>query len=191
MSNILTPVFRVSYPNLFKAKKNDLNGKDEYSVVALFPKMTDFSKLKAAGQELIEAKWGKGKKLPPLFKSPFRNQSDRAKEDEVTGKLILPEGYEEGGIFINFKTQQRPGIVDQNVQDIVDSSEIYAGCYCRATVRPYVFDIKGSCGLAFGLQNIQKIKDGDPISGRTKAQDDFAPVGQDMGATQSANDIFG
>ncbi len=192
MSNVMTPVFRASYPALFKSKLNDLNGEQEYSVVALFPKNADMSKLKAAAQAVIEEKWGKEKnKWPKNLKSPFRLQEEREKYDEETGKKLLPAGHEAGAIFMNLKSKQKPGLVNADVQDILDASEIYAGCYCRATVRPYAYEVKGNAGIAFGLQNVQKVKDGDPLSGRTKATDDFAPVGAEMSAPdKSATSMF-
>ncbi len=189
MANVMTPVFRISYPNLFKSKKNDLSGKDEYSCVALFPKNADLSKLKAAAQAVIEEKWGADKKKwPAPMKSPFRDQGERAKYDDVSDKKVLPAGYEEGALFMTLKSEQRPGVVDKNVQDITDTSEIYAGSFCRATIRPYAYSNKGNHGVAFGLQNVQKVKDGDPLSGRTKAQDDFSPVAEEMAT--SANGLF-
>lgn len=192
MSNVMTPEFRISYPNIFKAKKNDLNGKDEYSCVALFKKGQDLSALKKAAQTVIEDKWGKDKnKWPALLKSPFRDQGERAKIDQNTGKKVLPAGYEEGAFFMTLKSEQRPGVVDQNVQDVLDTSVIYAGCFCRATIRAYAYDNKGNRGVAFGLQNVQKVKDGDPLSGRTKAQDDFSPVAVEETANGSAADLFG
>ena len=54
MSKGTTPKFRVSYPNVFKPRRNELNGKDEYSVVALFKKGEDLSKLKKLVQEAAE-----------------------------------------------------------------------------------------------------------------------------------------
>lgn len=191
MSNVMTPTFRISYPNVFKAKTNELNGKAEYSCVALFPKNADISKLKAAAQAAIEAKWGKEKhKWPTNMKSPFRDQGERAKVDEVTGKKFLPAGYEDGALFLTLKSDQKPGIVDSNVQEILDPSEIYAGCFCRATIRAYAYDAKGNKGVAFGLQNIQKVKDGDPLSGRTRATDDFSPIGEEAAAGGSAANLF-
>lgn len=186
--NVRTPDFRASYPNLFKAKKNELNGKDEYSVVALFKKGQDLSVLKAAATAAIELKWGKDKaKWPSQLKSPFRDQGDRAKTDE-NGRKVLPGGYEDGAIFMTLKSDQRPGMVDQNVVPIIDTSEVYAGVFLRATIRFYAYDHKGNRGVGCGLQNIQKVKDGDPISGRVKAEDDFAPVPKEM--TESATGLF-
>ncbi len=176
---IVTPEFRVSYPHLFKAKLNDLNGKEEYSVVALFKKGEDLSLLKKAAQEAIMKKWGSDKtKWPANLKSPFRDQKEREKDG------ALPGGHEAGAIFMNFKSKEKPQVVDANVQPILDESEFYAGCYARASVNAYAYDQKGNRGVAFGLGNIQFVKDGDPLGGRTRASDDFESV---AGADSDAN----
>jgi len=192
MANVNTPTFRVSYPNVFKAKKNDLNGKDEFSVVALFKKGEDLTKLKEAAQKAIVEKWGPDKaKWPANLRTPFRLQEERAKE--VDGKRVLPAGHEEGAIFLNLKSSQRPGVVDQNVQDIIDESQFYAGCYARASVNAYAYDQKGNRGVSFGLGNIQKVRDGEPLGNRARPEADFAPIqveGGDAAATGSATDIF-
>lgn len=189
--NVNTPKFRVSYPNVFKAKRNDLSGQDEYSIEALFPKGADLSKLKAAAQEAIVAKWGPDKeKWPKNLRSPFRDQAEKAKE--VDGKRILPPACEEGAIFINLKSKQRPGVVDQNVQDIIDESQFYAGCYAIASVNAYAYDQKGNRGVSFGLGNVQKVADGEPLGNRSKPEQDFAPIQTEEkpSATGSATDIF-
>lgn len=193
MANINTPTFRVSYPNVFKAKKNDLNGKDEFSIVALFKKGEDISALKTAAQKAITDKWGPDKaKWPQNLRSPFRDQAERAKE--VDGKRILPAGHEEGAIFLNLKSSQRPGVVDQNVQDILDESQFYAGCFARASVNAYAYDQKGNRGVSFGLGNIQKVKDGEPLGNRARPESDFAPIAVEESAGKSAgasaSDIF-
>jgi len=111
MENVITPKFRVSYPQVFKPKLNDLNGKQEYSVVAIFPPGTDMAALNAQVAEEAAEKWGPDKaKWPKPLRNPIRKNEEREKE----GKL--PDGYEAGGVFINFKGSQRPGVVDQNVQ---------------------------------------------------------------------------
>lgn len=176
--NVLTPNFRVSYPNVFKAKKNELNGKDEYSMTALFPYGLDskeFDALKKEAARAIQEKWGD--KKPANLRSPFRDQAEREKD----GKL--PDGYVKGHIFINLKSTQRPGLVDQARQDIIDETQFYAGCWARASVRAFAYDNKGNRGVSFGLQNIQKVKDGDPLSGRARAQDEFTAV-------ETEGDIF-
>lgn len=177
MANVVTPEFRVSFPVVFAPRKNELNGKMEYSIVALFKKGEDLSKLKKACQEAIEKKWGVDqKKWPKNLRLPFRDQNEREKLNEETGKMFLPDGYEAGAIFLNLKSSQKPGVVDQKVQPIIDQAEFYAGCYAIASVNPFAYSQAGNNGVSLGLQNIQKVRDGEPFGGRTKAENDFAPV---------------
>lgn len=186
-----TPVFRVSYPNIFKPKLNELNGKNEYSLVALFPKGADLSALQKAATAAATKKWGADKtKWPKNIRSPFRDQGERAKD--VDGKSVLPAGYEAGAIFLTLKSKEKPGVVDQQVNDIMDESEVYAGCYMKASVNAYAYDEKGNRGISFGLGNLQKVKDGESLGGRTRAQDDFSAVEGEAaaGGDGSASSLF-
>lgn len=189
----LTTEFRVAFPSVFRPKYNDLSGKDEYSVVALFKKGVDISNLKKAAQAAVIKKWGENKnKWPKNLKSPFRDQGDRVKIDEETGKEFLPQGYEAGAIYLNLKSQQRPGVVAQNKDEIIDESEFYGGCWARASVNAFAYDKKGNKGVSFGLNNLQKLKDDDAFGNRSKAQDDFSAVENTgtEGEQQSASDMF-
>lgn len=187
MPNILTPKFRVSYPKVFKAELNTLNNKMEYSVVALFKKGEDLTVLKDAVQAEIVRKWGADpKKHPANLRTPFRDQADKAREQD--GKRFLPAGHEEGAIYLNLKSQQRPGVVDQQVQPIIDETEFYPGCYARASVSVYAYEQGANRGVNFGLSNIQKVADGEPFSGRPTAEASFSPV-KTQGEDPSA--IFG
>lgn len=160
---VMTPEFRVSFPAVFKPKrqKGDATSEPKYGLTMLFPKGADLSKLKAAAQEAVKEKWGD--KPPKNLRSPFRDQGDRELE-----------GYVEGCVFINASSLQKPGLVDRQRQDIIDETEFYPGCYARATLRAFAYDNNGNKGVAFGLNNVQKLRDGDPLGGRTRAQDDFA-----------------
>lgn len=172
---VMTPEFRVSFPVVFSPKLNDLSGKTEYSIVALFGKGADLSALHAAAKAAIEDKWGPDKsKHPKGLKSPFRDQGEKKYG-----------GYEEGNTFMTFKSAQRPGLVNADKVDIIDERDFYAGCYARATVRAYAYDNKGNRGVAFGLQNIQKLREGEPLGGRVAPQKEFEAVG-----SQAADDDF-
>lgn len=171
--NVVTPKFRASYPKLFKAELNKLSNKMEYSVVALFKKGEDLSALKKAVEECLVEKLGADKsKWPKKLKTPFRDQGEKELDDGS-----MPVGYEKGAIFMTLKSSQKPGIVDKDVQPILDENEIYAGCYLKASVRPYYYDQAGNKGVAFGLQNIQKVADGEPLGGsRVSADQEFKPI---------------
>lgn len=191
LSSIITPTFRVSYPNVFEAKANSLNGKLEYSVVALFKEKEDLSALKAAATAAIKAKWGD--KVPKKLKSPFRDQGEREKEDGS-----LPDGYVKGAVFINLKSTRQPGILDQKKQAILTAERFYAGCYARADVSCFAYEFRNeqgiviSTGVSFGLNNLQLVADGEPFSGRRKAEDAFEPIAVAEGSEVSENsDPFG
>jgi len=168
---VTTPDFRVSYPSVFETRRNDLSGKDEYSLQALFPKGTNLSKLVEAVKEVANEKWGPGKR-PKGFRSPFRKQDDREKD----GKM--PDGYEKGAYYCNFKSDRKPGLVDGQMQKILDRSEFYGGCYAIATVVAAAYDRGGNAGVSFWLNNVQKTKEGEPFGNRTLPEDDFAPIEQ-------------
>lgn len=185
---INTPVFRASYPKVFKAELNKLNGKMEFSVVALFPKTADLSALKKAAQDACIEKWGEDKtKWPKNLRSPFRDQGEKANDDGA-----LPPGHEKGAIFMNFKSKNKPGVVDQNVQEIIDGTDFYPGCFAKAHVNAFAYDQAGNRGVSFGLNHIQKVKDGEPLDGRTRVEDAFAPIPaeENESTTESADTLF-
>lgn len=175
--NVITQEFRLSFPSLFKASRFNAASEPKFSVTMLFPKDADLTPLKNEAARAVKEQWGD--KIPKGLKTPFRDQGD-----------FDHEGYEPGAIFIRASSKQRPGVVDKNVHSIMDETEIYPGCYARATVRAYAFDVPGNKGVAFGLQNFQKIRDGDPISGRTKPEDDFSPVSDGEMAEESTDNLF-
>jgi hypothetical protein len=157
----VTPTGRVSYPHLFEAKL--FKGKRNFSIVLIFDKDDPgLAAMKKIANEVAKAKWGD--KLPRGFMSPFKD-GDEKEKPEYAGK-----------VFINFKAQEsrRPGVVDQGKQPITaESGAFYAGCYARVSYNCYAYDVDGSVGVNFGLNNVQKVKDGDRFDGGTSAEDDF------------------
>lgn len=175
---IYTPEFRVSYPYVFEPRLNDMNEKEklEYSVVAVFAPDADLSGLKKAAAAAMKEKWGD--KKPKNLRSPFRKCDER--EDEESGEM--PEGYEKGGHFMNLRSTQQPGVLNRKAKPILDAEEFYAGCYAIATVSCYAYEFKNkqgavmSAGVGFGLNNLQKTRDGDPLTTRRKAEDEFKAI---------------
>lgn len=161
---VKTPVFRLSFPQL--KTKGDLNNK--YSVVMLFgPDQKEAIKpLIKLCKEKIAEKWPNGK--PKKFKNPFIP----IEESEY-------DGEDPGGVKIRANSEYRPGIVDQKL-NAIDLDEIeeqlYPGCYCRAAVNVYTWTYMGKSGVSFGLEGIQKVKDGEPLGGRTDLSDVFDEV---------------
>jgi hypothetical protein len=84
------------------------------------------------------------------------------------------------------------------LQDIIanDETEVYSGAWYRAQVRAFAYENAGNKGVSFGLQNVQKLRDDDPLgSGRIPASKAFEPVDVPAGATggsgKTATSIFG
>lgn len=168
---VVTPTFRASYPKVFKPETNKLSRKLEYSVEALFPKDADLSGLKAAAKQAMIVKFGADEtKWPKNCRSPFRDQVEKEKE----GKL--PDGCVAGAIFMRFKSDKKPGVVDQDVQPIMDEAGFYAGCFAKAHVNAFAYYEAGNAGVSFSLNHVQFVKDGDSFSGRPTVESAFAPI---------------
>ena len=88
------------------------------------------------------------------------------------------EAYQ-GAYFVNANSTTAPQIVDRSVQPILDRSEVYSGCYAHVSINFYAFNSNGNRGIACGLGNIQKVRDGAPLGGKSSASDDFATVTDD------------
>ena len=184
-----TPEFRVNWPKVFAAEKNDLNGKMEYSVTAVFPKGTDLSTLKAAALKALTDKFGdrlQDAAFAATLRKPFRKCREKWKKDDK-GNDVIPKGYEDpDAIFVVMRSEQKPGVVDQEVQDIIEPRGFYAGCYAIASYNPYAYDQKGNRGVSIGLNNIQKTRDGEPLGGRSAPTSDFQAATPVSGAAASS-----
>lgn len=143
-------------------------GPERYSVSVLIPK-DDTETVEAINKAIdaaIEegiAKFGGKKPNKVAIKLPLRD-GDTEREDEAYA----------GHWFINANSKTAPQIVDRAVKPILDRDEVYSGCYARVSLNFYAFNSNGNKGIACGLGNIQKIRDGEPLGGRSSAADDFS-----------------
>ena len=162
---------RWSYANVWEAKSIN-GGKPKFSVSLIIPKddTATVNKIKAAIQSAYEEGQsklkGNGKTVPALsvLKTPLRDGDLERPDDEAYANSY----------FINANSASAPGIVDADRQPIIDRSEVYSGVYGRASINFYAFNSNGNKGIACGLNNLQKIKDGEPLGGKSRAEDDFA-----------------
>ena len=169
-TKIITGVCRLSYANIWQAKSIN-GGTPKYSTSVLIPKsdMKTIANVKAA----IEAAYyegesklkGNSKTVPALtsLKMPLRDGDTERPDDEAYA----------GHWFLNANSNTAPGVVDANREPIYDTSEIYSGVYARVSLTFYAFNSNGNRGIACGLQNIQKVRDGESLGGKPKAEEDF------------------
>ena len=127
------------------------------------------AKIKAAVQAAYEEGQsklkGSGKSVPALsvLKTPLRDGDLERPDDEAYANSF----------FLNANSSNKPGIVDADRNPIFEQSEVYSGVYGRASINFYAFNTNGNKGIACGLNNLQKISDGEPLGGMTRAADDF------------------
>lgn len=171
MKVITGPDTRWSYANVWEAKS--INGSTpKFSVSLIIPKAntTILAKLKAAIEAAYregEAKLkGNGKTVPPLsaIKTPLRDGDIERPDDPAYANAY----------FINANSATAPGIVDADRQPVLDRSEVYSGVYGRASINLYAYNSSGNRGIACSLNNLQKIRDGEPLGGKARAEDDFS-----------------
>ena len=156
MKVITGPKTRWSYANVWEAKSIN-GGAPKFSVSLIVPKSDTATVTKI--QAAIEAAYkegesklkGNGRTVPALsvIKTPLR-------------------------YFINANSATAPGIVDAACNPIMNRSEVYSGVYGRASISFYAFNANGNKGIACGLNNLQKISDGEPLGGKASAESDFA-----------------
>lgn len=168
---------RWSYANVWTPKSIN-GGTPKYSVSLIIPKSdtVTIQKIRAAIEAAYkegEAKLkGNGRSVPALsvLKTPLRDGDAERPDDEA-----YADAY-----FVNANSTTAPGIVDADRQPIIDTSEVYSGVYGRASINFYAFNSNGNKGIACGLNNLQKICDGEPLGGKSRAEDDFADEDEDF-----------
>lgn len=178
---VVTGLVRFSYAHLFEAVAIDEGSDEKYSLSVIIPK-SDTKTLTAIKNAVEKAKeQGKSKKwggkIPAKLKTPLRDGDEERPEDEA-----YKDSY-----FFNCSSSKQPGVVNAKCQPILDADEVYSGCYGRVSVNFYPFDSNGSKGVAAGLNNVQKLKDGERLGGATTAEDDF---GDDFGDEFVDDDDF-
>lgn len=162
---------RWSYANVWEPKAME-GGKPKFSVSLIIPKSDTVTvgKIKAAIEEAFrdgQSKLkGNGKSAPALsaLRNPLRDGDLERPEDPAYAHAY----------FVNANSTSAPGIVDAAKNQIIDKSEVYSGCYGRASISFYAFNANGNKGIACGLNNLQKIRDGEPLGGKASAESDFA-----------------
>lgn len=165
-TKVVTGKVRFCYAHVFEpASVGDDATNLKYSVSILIPKddTNTIARIEAAVEAAKVAGTAKfGGKVPKTLKSPLRD-GDEERDDEVYA----------GHMFLTANSTIKPGVVDKDLDPILDKSEFYSGCYGRASINFYAFNTAGNKGIACGLQNLQKLEDGERLAGigSTPAED--------------------
>lgn len=182
---VFTPKFRVGYERLIKGEKTD-NGDLKYPMTMVFKAGEDLSALRGAVDAVIEEEWGKkakGVKLPFIKHTAAGQDGER-----YCDKMEKLYEDDDDAYFVRAVSYQKVGLVDENVDPIIDPSDFYSGCYAAASIVAKTWENSGKKGVTFYVNNVQKQADGEKIGGsRSSPQQDFQPVEK----AESAEDLFG
>lgn len=167
-TKVVTGKVRFCYANVFEPTALNEGDTPKYNICILIPK-SDSKTLEAVRNAIEAAKTaGKSKladkngKIPSTIKLPLRDGDEERGDDPAY----------EGMMFINANTTRKPTIVDKDLNPIMSQEEFYSGCYGRASINFYAFNVQ-SKGIAAGLQNLQKLEDGEMLAGGSTAEEDF------------------
>jgi len=172
-TKVVTGKVRLSYAHLFEPYSSFENQPAKYSTTILIPKsdVATIKAIKAAQATALEE--GKSKKFGGSIPKNWKNTLHDGDEDADLEKNPEYAGH----YYMAISNNQKPGIVDSNVQPILDATEVYSGCYARVSMNAYPFNAQGSKGVSFGLNHVQKLADGEPFGGSAgKAENDFDAV---------------
>lgn len=177
ITRVVTDKVRLSYVHLFQPYTYQQGQDPKYSCTVLVPKTDTATKaridaaIEAAKQEGASSKWGG--QIPPVVPVPVYDG------DGVRPSDGQPFGDECKGHWVfTASSKQTPQVVDQAINPIIDQSEVYSGMYARVSVNFFAYNSTGKKGIGCGLNNVQKIADGEPLGGRTTAAEDFGGAGQ-------------
>ena len=163
---------RLSFAHIWEAKSIN-GGEEKYSVSCIIPKSDKDTlgqihrAIEAAKEEAKGKKWNG--RIPANLKLPLRDGDiDRPDDENYAGCM-----------FLNATSREAPQIVDRKVKPIKEQTECRSGDYANVSVTFFGFYVDGKYGVAAGLGNIQKVRDGEPLGGKTTAADDFATLADD------------
>lgn len=173
-TKVITGKVRFSYAHVFVPQAAEGSDKEKYSVSIIIPKedKKTLAKINKAIELALENGKAKfGGKIPKGLKMPLRDGDEEREDDEAYV----------GSMFLSANSNIKPGIVDENLDPILDRDEFYSGCYGRASVNFYAYNVGGNKGIACGLSNLQKLEDGERLGGSiSSAEDDFGSADDDL-----------
>lgn len=152
---------RLSYAHIWEPKQVNGTGDSKYSCCLLIKKndTAAVAKLRAVIEAVKTdpkalAKWGGS--VPKNLKTPLRDGDAEKDDDAYAGCWFLNASANEN---------RRPCIIDRACNEVLDQNEVYSGCYANVKIGMFAYNASGSKGISAGLEVIQKVRDGERLSG--------------------------
>lgn len=168
---VVTGIVRFSYAFVHEPVQMQ-NGKMKYSVNLLIPKndTQTLARIQAAitATETMAMAGDWGGRKPQVYKNPVLHDGDAPHPE--TG-VVDPVAA--GHYFLRARSDNKPGLVDINLNPIIEKEDFYSGCYGRASVTFFPYNTEGTKGISCGLNNLQKTHDGERLAGGASAEEDF------------------
>lgn len=168
---MITGIFRASYTYVFQPQTPVGGGEPKYQITMLIPKSDNatYSAIMAEITQTLQSAipttfGGQAPAMPklPIHDGDLPKASGEPWGDECRGHWVM-----------RASSKSRPTVVDVNMQPILDINAFYSGCFARASINFFAYSSNGNKGIGCGLNNLQKIADGESLAGRSSAEDDF------------------
>lgn len=168
---ITTGKVRASYVNIFQPKVPQNGGEPKYSVTLLIPK-NDTATINSIYAEIEKAKQEGAQKVfggnvPPMCRVPIHDGDGVRPSGELFGEECR------GCLVLTASAKLQPSVVGLDMQNIINPADVYSGCYIRANINFFAYNTNGNKGIGCGLNAVQKIEDGEPLTARVSAEEAF------------------
>lgn len=168
---ITTGKVRASFVHIFQPRVPENGGEPKYSLTLLIPK-TDTQTLNAIYADIERAKQEGAQKVfggaaPAMCRTPLYDGDGYRPSGEPFGEEC------HGCMVMTASAKQQPEIVDITMQKVINPSEVYSGCYIRANINFFAYSSNGNKGIGCGLNAVQKVADGEPLTARVSAEEAF------------------
>jgi hypothetical protein len=158
---------RISYPTLFTPKQVAGQGEPKYSAAFIIDNNNPgLKKLLALRDEVVKTAYPTGK-IP----SGFKGLPLYAGEDKHPGN----EDYA-GCHLLNSSNKNKPVVVDQQMNKVLDPAQVYPGMFVNVAVSVYCYNQTLSKGVTCGLEAVQLVRDGERLDNRPNVNELFSPI---------------
>ena len=168
-NQVVTGEVRLSYVNLFEAKKfKETDAEGKYSVTILISKKDTktieaiHAGIKAAAEKGLQKCFGG--RMPVAITNTLRDGDTEVDEYGELKNIKNPELKE--CYYMRLATKYKPVVLDNNHQEIINPLTVYSGCYGRVSLTFFAYSVEGKKGVSAVLNNVLITRDGEELVSR-------------------------